>query len=135
MVKQREPNNVDRHVGNRILLRRKQLKISQERLGIELGVSFQQVQKYERGTNRVGCSRLWEICRALKVEPSYFFEGLKRTEEQKSQLNIDEAEQVQVLMSSNYGISMALALSKIRDGSVKANILKMVRTIADSMNA
>jgi transcriptional regulator with XRE-family HTH domain len=69
------PNHVDRHVGSRVRLRRMLLGLTQERLGEALGLTFQQVQKYEKGTNRIGASRLQQISQFLKVEIAYFFEG------------------------------------------------------------
>jgi transcriptional regulator with XRE-family HTH domain len=72
----RSANPVDVHVGARVRLRRQILKMSQEKLGDQLGVTFQQVQKYERGTNRVGASRLWRLSQVLEVPISYFFEGM-----------------------------------------------------------
>ena len=72
----RSPNPIDVHVGQRIRARRKALGVSQERLAGELGLTFQQVQKYERGANRVSASKLWEIARALGTDLSSFFEGL-----------------------------------------------------------
>ena len=77
----RSPKTVDVHVGTRIRMQRQILKKSQEDLGDALGVTFQQVQKYERGTNRVGSSRLYDISKALGVSISFFFEGLDQDEE------------------------------------------------------
>src|SRR4051812_28781626 len=73
------PNPVDRHVGLRIRMRRKELGISQERLAESIGLTFQQVQKYERAANRVSASKLWEMSRALSTNISYFYEGLGDT--------------------------------------------------------
>src|SRR3954468_2212863 len=73
---ERLPNPVDLHVGARIRMRRKILGVSQERLADDLGLTFQQVQKYERGANRVSASKLYEIARSLKTSIAYFFEGL-----------------------------------------------------------
>src|ERR1700761_6468025 len=70
------PNPIDRHVGLRIRMRRKELGISQERLAESIGLTFQQVQKYERAANRVSASKLWEMSRALSTNVSYFYEGL-----------------------------------------------------------
>lgn len=67
------PNPVDVHVGNRIKLRRKVLKLSQQQMAEKLGLTFQQVQKYEKGLNRVGASRLWDISRVLGVSMDFFF--------------------------------------------------------------
>ena len=69
------PNPIDRHVGSRVRMRRVMLGMSQEKLGGALGLTFQQVQKYEKGTNRIGASRLQQISRTLDVPPAFFFEG------------------------------------------------------------
>jgi transcriptional regulator with XRE-family HTH domain len=70
------PHHVDLHVGRRLKLRRVILGLSQERLGELLGLTFQQIQKYERGANRLGASRLYEAARALRVDIGFFFEEL-----------------------------------------------------------
>jgi len=75
---QGDPNPIDVHVGNRIRLRRTLLGLSQERLAALLGLTFQQVQKYERGMNRVGASRLWDISRVLEVPVSFFYEDMDK---------------------------------------------------------
>src|SRR5436189_681918 len=71
----RRANPVDVHVGSRVRLRRMMLGMSQEKLGESLGITFQQIQKYEKGTNRIGASRLQHIARVLTMPVSYFFEG------------------------------------------------------------
>ena len=71
-----QPNPVDVHVGTRVRLRRIVLGLSQERLAEALGLTFQQVQKYERGANRIGASRLWDLSRVLEVPVSHFFEDM-----------------------------------------------------------
>src|SRR5579863_10251055 len=73
---ERSPNPIDVHVGLQVRLRRKELKISQEKLAETLGLTFQQVQKYERGSNRISASKLYEIARTLRVSMNWFFEGL-----------------------------------------------------------
>src|ERR1700750_2858985 len=70
------PAAADRHVGVRVRLRRLEMSMSQEELGDALGLTFQQVQKHEKGANRIGASRLWQLARALDVPVDYFFEGL-----------------------------------------------------------
>ena len=70
------PNPVDKYVGSRVRMRRIMLGMSQEKLGEALGLTFQQVQKYEKGTNRVGASNLFKIAKALGVEVAFFFEGV-----------------------------------------------------------
>ena len=69
------PNPIDQHVGRRVRMRRKVLAISQQKLGAALGLTFQQVQKYEKGTNRIGASRLQQISHILRVPVAFFFEG------------------------------------------------------------
>ena len=71
-----QPNPIDVHVGNRIRLRRTLLGLSQEKLAALLGLTFQQVQKYERGMNRVGASRLWDIGKVLEVPIEFFYEDM-----------------------------------------------------------
>lgn len=73
-----QPNPIDVHVGNRIRLRRTLLGLSQEKLASLLGLTFQQVQKYERGTNRVGASRLWDISRVLEAPINFFYEDMDK---------------------------------------------------------
>lgn len=75
---QGEPNPIDIHVGNRIRLRRTLLGLSQEKLASLLGLTFQQVQKYERGMNRVGASRLWDLSRVLEVPVNFFYEDMDK---------------------------------------------------------
>lgn len=75
---QGEPNPIDVHVGNRIRLRRTLLGLSQEKLASLLGLTFQQVQKYERGMNRVGASRLWDLSRVLEVPVNFFYEDMDK---------------------------------------------------------
>ena len=75
------PNPVDVHVGKRVRLRRTLLGLSQEKLGLALGLTFQQVQKYERGANRIGCSRLYHLTQILDVPVSFFFDDMPAFEE------------------------------------------------------
>jgi transcriptional regulator with XRE-family HTH domain len=91
----REATNIDAHVGARVRLRRQWLKLSQEKLANALGITFQQVQKYERGDNRIGASRLYDMARALDVPVGYFFDGLDTPE---------EADRPALLINQNTGI-------------------------------
>ena len=75
MMAKKAPNPIDKHVGSRVRMRRMMLSMSQEKLGDALGLTFQQVQKYEKGTNRIGASRLQQIAHILQVPVSFFFEG------------------------------------------------------------
>src|SRR3984893_6215572 len=75
MIAKKAPNPTDKHVGSRVRMRRMMLSMSQEKLGDTLGLTFQQVQKYEKGTNRIGASRLQHISHILQVSVSFFFDG------------------------------------------------------------
>src|ERR1700687_6073491 len=75
MIAKKTPNPIDKHVGSRVRMRRMMLSMSQEKLGDALGLTFQQVQKYEKGTNRMGASRLQHIAHILQVPVTFFFEG------------------------------------------------------------
>src|SRR6201999_4123075 len=78
MIAKKAPNPIDKHVGSRVRMRRMMLGMSQEKLGDRLGLTFQQVQKYEKGANRIGASRLQQIAQILQVPVSFFFEGVPR---------------------------------------------------------
>ncbi|MBQ9731921.1 MAG: helix-turn-helix transcriptional regulator [Alphaproteobacteria bacterium] len=88
------PNPIDVHVGNRIRLRRTLLGLSQDKLASLLGLTFQQVQKYERGMNRVGASRLWDVSRVLDIPIGFFFEDMDKDVASQSprMFNVPEAE-------------------------------------------
>ena len=75
---------VDDHVGRRVRERRREIGMSQTKLGNALGISFQQIQKYEVGTNRIAAGRLWDMAKALEVDVGYFFEGIKRRAKRKA---------------------------------------------------
>src|SRR3977135_3341703 len=105
------PNPVDRHVGLRIRMRRKELGVSQERLAESIGLTFQQVQKYERAANRVSASKLWELSRALNTSISYFYEGLGDTHETAGS-NLPR-ESMQDFLMTPEGIELAAAFPKI----------------------
>jgi len=76
MIAKKTPNPIDKHVGSRVRMRRMMLSMSQEKLGEHLGLTFQQIQKYEKGINRIGASRLHELSRVLDVPVSFFFDDM-----------------------------------------------------------
>lgn len=126
----RGPNPVDIHVGSRIRLRRQLLRMSQEKLGDELGVTFQQVQKYERGANRVGASRLYRLSRVLEVPVQFFFEGLSETAPDLGMADNDQTPIVYDFIQSSDGVSLAESFSRIKDSKVRRRVLELVRTLA-----
>lgn len=121
------PNPVDRHVGLRIRLRRRELGLSQERLADAIGLTFQQVQKYERAANRVSASKLWEMSRVLSVPVSYFYGGLDETADPLADAVRD---QVQEFLLTPEGIELAASFLKIPRGPVRRKILELVRAVA-----
>lgn len=126
----RGPNSVDRHVGSRIRLRRQLLNLSQEKLGEELGVTFQQVQKYERGTNRVGAGRLWHLARVLDVPVSFFYEGASDSAAQPGFGEGDQTPIIDDFIQSADGVALAQAFARISDPKVRRRVLELVRTLA-----
>src|SRR5678815_5492166 len=104
----RAPNPVDRHVGMRIRMRRKELGVSQERLGQAIGLTFQQVQKYERAANRVSASKLWDMARVLSTTTAYFYEGLDPSEPPTASAAGD---MIQDFLTSPEGLELATSFS------------------------
>ncbi|HLZ77024.1 helix-turn-helix transcriptional regulator [Phenylobacterium sp.] len=132
------PNPIDRHVGLRIRMRRKELGISQERLAEAIGLTFQQVQKYERAANRVSASKLWEMARALSTNIGYFYEGLgdaaSGDENGPPGANIPR-ETLQDFLLTPEGIELASVFPKISKGRVRRKILDLVRAMAGEPDA
>ncbi len=122
----RAPNPVDRHVGLRIRMRRKELGMSQERLADGIGLTFQQVQKYERAANRVSASKLWEMSRALSTSIAYFYEGLDDAETPAAHV-VREA--TQDFLMTPEGMELASTFPKIPRGQVRRKLLDLVRSM------
>lgn len=125
---ERHPNPVDLHVGARIRMRRRILGVSQERLAEDLGLTFQQVQKYERGANRVSASKLYEIAKSLQSPVDYFFEGLEDTA--RGGMAEREAPFVHDLLMTSEGLELAALFPKIGRQRVRRRILELVRSMA-----
>jgi len=130
----RSPNPVDIHVGTRVRLRRQLLKMSQEKLGDQLGVTFQQVQKYERGANRVGASRLWRMSQVMDVPVSFFYDGLGEDAPQTEFAEGDQTPIVYDFINSTDGVSLAMAVSKIKHKAVRRQILELARSLAENQD-
>jgi transcriptional regulator with XRE-family HTH domain len=132
----RTPNPIDLHVGGRIRMRRKLLGVSQERLADDLGLTFQQVQKYERGANRVSASKLYEIARSLKTSIAYFFEGLADPANPADNVEIDGNEQsVHEFLMTSEGLELAGLFPQVPHARVRRRILELVRSLADEQTA
>lgn len=122
---------VDVHVGSRVQLRRKYLNMTQERLGDLLGVTFQQVQKYERGANRIGASRLYDLARVLDVPITYFFEGIGEGELDCANAQDDESSTLK-LMQSRDEAELAQAFSRIKTPKVRRGVIELMRALCKS---
>ncbi|MEX6508850.1 helix-turn-helix domain-containing protein [Jiella sp. M17.18] len=129
----KKPNPIDIHVGSRVRLRRTMLGMSQEKLGESLGITFQQVQKYEKGSNRIGASRLQRISEVLSVPVSFFFEDAPGSEAPRSGgLQESGTDYVVDFLSSAEGLQLNRAFVKISDPKVRRRVIDLVRTLADA---
>ena len=128
----KQANPIDLQVGNRVRIRRMLVGMSQEKLGDLLGLTFQQVQKYEKGVNRIGAGRLFEVARILGVPIDYFYEGLE--EQGGSPPGFGEPEgapPVMEFVSSGEGLQLSLAFMKIKDAKVRKRVLDLVKSLAE----
>ncbi|KQR32011.1 MULTISPECIES: helix-turn-helix domain-containing protein [Rhizobium/Agrobacterium group] len=128
----KKPNPIDIHVGSRIRLRRTMLGMSQEKLGESLGITFQQIQKYEKGTNRVGASRLQNISAILNVPVSFFFEDAPGAEPASASGSAEASSSNYVVdfLSSSEGLQLNRAFVKINDPKVRRRIVDLVKALA-----
>jgi transcriptional regulator with XRE-family HTH domain len=126
------PNPVDKHVGSRVRMRRIMLGMSQEKLGEALGLTFQQIQKYEKGTNRVGASRIQQISEVLQVPVSFLFEGVP-----SGNINGEGFSEgaspayVSDFLATSEGLALTRAFTRINDSKLRRSIVDLVEQIAD----
>ena len=135
MIAKKAPNPVDKHVGSRVRMRRMMLGMSQEKLGDALGLTFQQVQKYEKGTNRIGASRLSQIAHILQVQVSFFFEGAPTIGTGLRQEGFAEAASpayVSDFLATSDGLALTKAFMKIGEAKLRRRIVDLVEQIAAS---
>ena len=125
-------NPIDRHVGNRVRMRRKMLSMSQQKLGDAIGLTFQQVQKYEKGTNRIGASRLQQIARVLSVPVPFFFEGAPNPPGMPHGNGpAPSPAYVTEFLATTDGLALSKAFSRIKSASLKRSIVRLVEELAD----
>ena len=127
------PNPIDKHVGSRVRMRRMMLGMSQEKLGDALGLTFQQVQKYEKGTNRIGASRLQQISHILQVPVAFFFEGAPHLPGTPGSVDMDSAPSpayVADFLATSDGLSLTKAFMRIPDAKLRRRIVDLVEQIA-----
>ena len=128
-MRKKSPNLTDQHVGSRVRMRRVMLKLSQTDLADGLGVSFQQVQKYEKGANRIGASRLQQISHILQVPVEFFFEGAPNASAPHGSNELSMAE-IDDFVSDSDGLRLIGAFMRIDNAAVRRRIAMLVQEIA-----
>lgn len=135
MMAKKAPNPTDKHVGARVRMRRMMLGMSQEKLGDALGLTFQQVQKYEKGANRIGASRLQQIAHILQVPVSFFFDGAPSLPGQVMD-GLAEAPSpayVADFLATSDGLALTKAFMRIKDAKLRRRIVDLVeQMVTDS---
>ena len=134
-------NAIDMHVGKRVRLRRTLLGMSQEQLGAELNITFQQVQKYERGANRISASRLWDISQILDVQISYFFDDMSENTMRSSPRWVSRGDVMDAMtsqplkdpMARRETLELVRAYYTIEKPAVRKRIAEMVKSIATTL--
>jgi transcriptional regulator with XRE-family HTH domain len=132
MMAKKAPNPIDKHVGSRVRMRRMMLSMSQEKLGDALGLTFQQVQKYEKGTNRIGASRLQQISHILQVPVAFFFEGAPSLGGAHGD-GMKEAPSpayVSDFLATSEGLALTKAFMRIKEAKLRRRIVDLVEEIA-----
>lgn len=129
----KQASEIDAHVGQRVRLRRMLIDMSQEKLGDMLGLTFQQVQKYEKGVNRIGAGRLFEIAKILGVKVDYLYEGIEEKLAGPARGFAEEGARPPVLefVSSSEGMQLSLAFMRIKDTKLRKKVIDLVKGIAD----
>jgi len=131
MIAKKAPNPIDKHVGSRVRMRRMMLSMSQEKLGDALGLTFQQVQKYEKGTNRIGASRLQQIAHILQVPVEFFFEGAPNLHGTSvGTQDAPTATYVSDFLATSEGLSLSRAFTRIKEPRLRRRIVDLVEEIA-----
>ena len=128
----RDPNFIDVHVGNRIRMRRQIVGMSQEKLGELLGITFQQVQKYEKGTNRISASRIYYAAKRLGVPVQFFFDDLPGVDNQGGFGEPRDEDSVMAALMNVEGVTLAKAFRDADSSGKRKLIATLARLIADS---
>jgi transcriptional regulator with XRE-family HTH domain len=128
------PHPIDTHVGKRLRSRRTLLGMSQEKLGEAVGVTFQQIQKYERGLNRIGSSRLYEFARVLSNPVSYFFDGIEEVvgEAEVKSISDDKNRFEYESIANKEVLSLVRAFSGITDQKIRKDIISLVKSLSNA---
>lgn len=135
----RKPNPMDIHVGSRVRLRRMVIGMSQEKLGEQMGLTFQQIQKYEKGTNRIGASRLYQLSQIMDVPVQFFFEDAPfeiSGRDAAGRVGFSESKTEAYLLdflNSRDGLELNKAFVKITDPKVRKRVVELVRALSDDV--
>ena len=133
MSESKLPSDIDRIVGQRVRWRRRELKLTQEKLGDMLDLTFQQVQKYEKGVNRISAGRLYEVASVLSVPISYFYDGAEEyIERERGALN-EDGESTSAPVISSETLELIAAFQKIDNPVLRKSILSTVRAAAAAL--
>jgi transcriptional regulator with XRE-family HTH domain len=136
MARKPRSTAIDTHVGTRVRLRRTLLGMSQEKLGEALGLTFQQVQKYERGANRIGAGRLYHLSKVLDVPVSFFFDDLPETEGRPAAIGLSGMSETPVesfeaeAMSRRETLELVRAYYRINDAAVRKRVFDLVKSMS-----
>ena len=135
MINHRRSTSVDAYVGRRLKQRREDLALSQEKLSELLGLSFQQVQKYERGLNRVGASRLFQLCGILRVEPSFFFDGLTTELQEGVAENQPDPDTLSTasLLAAPGALELLADYARLKSPIQRKKVLELIKILADDV--
>ena len=136
MSENKTPSGIDRIVGQRLRWRRRELKLTQEQLGEKLGLTFQQVQKYEKGVNRISAGRLFEIAQVLGITITYFYEGVDELLESSPVVSVHEDDHPPTLpVIDTEAMELVTAFQKIEDKSLRRSLLETIRAAAATSDA
>lgn len=130
----KQPNPIDVHVGGRVKMRRMLVGLSQEKLGTSMGLTFQQIQKYEKGMNRIGASRLFRLSQVLGVPVQFFFDGMPVIESTPA-IGMAEPKQEALLYefsNTDDGLELNRAFVKVTDAGVRKSVIELVRSLGRS---
>lgn len=133
MSNERRSTPVDAYVGRRLKQRREDLNMSQERLAEMLGISFQQVQKYERGLNRVGASRLFQLCGIMSVDPTFFFDGLSPAPANGVAEAAPEFDTLSTatLLAAPGALDLLADYARLKSTGQRKKVLELIKLLAD----
>ena len=134
MADNKLPSGIDRVVGQRIRWRHKELKLTQEKLGELLGLTFQQVQKYEKGVNRVSAGRLFEMSTAMGVPITYFFDGAETFLDHDAAYVAEDGDAIHAPVMTSEILDLIAAFQKIEDQSLRKSLLGTIQAAATAFD-